>query len=83
MHAEDIIRMANQIGAFFEPYPEADSVSGIRDHLAKFWDPAMRRELLALAEAQERRESANAATADNAAPLSARVLQAVLAPPNG
>lgn len=44
----DLIRMANQIAQFFAPYPEADAVEGVRDHLAKFWDPSMRRELLAM-----------------------------------
>lgn len=47
MSKDDLLRMANQIAHFFAPYPEADAVEGVRDHLAKFWDPAMRRELLA------------------------------------
>lgn len=47
MSKDDLLRMANQIAHFFAPYPEEDAVEGVRDHLAKFWDPAMRRELLA------------------------------------
>ena len=43
--ADDLVRMANQIAHFFAPYPEADAVEGVRDHLVKFWTPAMRREL--------------------------------------
>lgn len=51
MRSDDLIRMANQIARFFAPYPEADAIEGVRDHLVKFWDPAMRRELVALAAA--------------------------------
>lgn len=49
MLGDDLVRMANQIATFFAPYPEADAIEGVRDHLVKFWDPAMRRELVALA----------------------------------
>ena len=44
----DVTRMVNQIAHFFAPYPEADAIDGIHDHLLKFWPPAMRRELAAL-----------------------------------
>jgi formate dehydrogenase subunit delta len=50
MQADDVVRMANQIAHFFAPYPEADAVEGVRDHLEKFWTPAMRRELRAILE---------------------------------
>ncbi len=72
MLAEDIVRMANQIAQFFAPYPEPDAVAGIRDHLARFWDPAMRRELLVIAIDPSGTEST---------PLGKLVLQAVLAEP--
>ena len=49
MQADDLVRMANQIAHFFSPYPEEDAVEGVRDHLAKFWDPHMRKELQAIA----------------------------------
>jgi formate dehydrogenase subunit delta len=49
MQADDLVRMANQIARFFAPYPEADAVEGVRDHLVHFWDPGMRKELLAIA----------------------------------
>jgi formate dehydrogenase subunit delta len=43
-----LIRMANQIGDFFEAMPDhAEAVEGIAQHIKKFWDPRMRRELLA------------------------------------
>jgi formate dehydrogenase subunit delta len=48
MQIETLVKMANQIGAFFEAMPDhAEAVRGIADHLHKFWDPRMRRELLA------------------------------------
>ncbi len=54
MRAEDLVRMANQIAHFFGPYPEPDAIEGVRDHIEKFWDPAMRRELKAIGEQQVR-----------------------------
>ena len=49
MHSEDLVRMANQIARFFAPYPEAEALEGVRDHLKKFWTPAMRRDLVEVA----------------------------------
>ncbi len=49
MQDDDLIRMANQIAAFFAPYSEEEAVAGIADHIAKFWEPRMRRQLLAIA----------------------------------
>jgi formate dehydrogenase subunit delta len=48
MSADDLVRIANQIARFFEPYPEVEAVDGIAEHLEKFWAPSMRKELLAL-----------------------------------
>jgi formate dehydrogenase subunit delta len=43
-----LVRMANQIGSFFEAMPDrAEALEGIARHLKKFWDPRMRRQLLA------------------------------------
>jgi len=48
MHIEALVRMANQIGDFFDAMPDrAEALEGIVQHLRKFWDPRMRRELLA------------------------------------
>lgn len=48
MQIETLVKMANQIGAFFEAMPDhAEAVHGVADHLRKFWEPRMRRELLA------------------------------------
>ena len=46
MQHADLVRMINQIADFFDAYPEQEAVSGVTEHLRKFWDPAMRRELL-------------------------------------
>jgi formate dehydrogenase subunit delta len=39
--------MANQIGKFFAAQPHDDAVASIEDHLRKFWDPRMRRSIIA------------------------------------
>lgn len=47
MNVEQLIRMANQIGAFFESMPDRQQATAdIAGHLKKFWDPRMRRALL-------------------------------------
>lgn len=51
MKQQDMVRMANQMADFFRPYGEAEAIDGIADHLRKFWDPRMRRQLLAHAQA--------------------------------
>ena len=48
MHTDALIRMANQIGSFFEAMPDrTEALEGIAQHIRKFWEPRMRRELLA------------------------------------
>jgi len=39
--------MANQIGKFFAHEPEDKAVAAINDHIRKFWDPRMRKQILA------------------------------------
>ncbi|MEZ4362643.1 MAG: formate dehydrogenase subunit delta [Kofleriaceae bacterium] len=52
MQPQKLITMANQIGAFFEAEPDPERAqAGVADHLRRFWDPRMRRELLAWLEA--------------------------------
>lgn len=42
-----LVRMANDIGHFFDAYPDKDRAAGaIAAHLKQFWDPAMRRQLV-------------------------------------
>jgi formate dehydrogenase subunit delta len=38
--------MANQIGRFFAHQKEDQAVASINDHIRKFWDPRMRRQIL-------------------------------------
>ncbi|MDB5482167.1 MAG: formate dehydrogenase delta subunit [Caulobacteraceae bacterium] len=47
MDARRLTAMANQIGAFFRAQGEAAAVAGVEDHLRRFWDPRMRREIVA------------------------------------
>ena len=48
MEIDSLIRMATQIGAFFEAMPDrAEALEGISQHLERYWEPRMRRELLA------------------------------------
>ena len=45
MENGDMIRMANQIAAFFEAYPRAEAIDGVAKHIKSFWDPRMRKKL--------------------------------------
>ena len=48
MHADSLVRMANQIGDFFEAMPDrVEAMEGIAQHIRKFWEPRMRHEFLA------------------------------------
>jgi formate dehydrogenase subunit delta len=45
MENRDMIRMANQIAAFFEAYPRGEALEGIAKHIKSFWDPRMRKHI--------------------------------------
>jgi formate dehydrogenase subunit delta len=48
MDAHRLVQMANQIGTFFQSEPDhALALEGIAGHLKRFWDPRMRRQILA------------------------------------
>ena len=48
MHIERLVTMANDIATYFTSEPDhATAVTGVRDHLTRFWDPVMRRQLKA------------------------------------
>ncbi len=48
MDLHNLIVMANRIGDFFVAQPDRDeAMAGIADHIRKFWEPRMRREILA------------------------------------
>lgn len=47
MDIQHLTQMANRIGQFFESMPDQQEASReIAQHLRKFWEPRMRRELL-------------------------------------
>ena len=47
MDTDNLVHMANRIGEFFQAMPERDAAMlEITQHLRKFWEPRMRRELL-------------------------------------
>ena len=51
MDADNLIRMVNRIGEFFEAQPDRDEAQeGIAEHLRKFWEPRMRERILQLLE---------------------------------
>lgn len=48
MDVQNLVHMANQIGAFFESMPDRQqAVADVAGHLKRFWEPRMRKELLA------------------------------------
>jgi formate dehydrogenase subunit delta len=47
MDVNNLIHMANRIGEFYQSYSDkAEAHEGIVNHIAKFWEPRMRRALL-------------------------------------
>lgn len=48
MDADNLVRMANGIGDFFEAMPDrAEAKAGIAKHIRMYWEPRMREQLLA------------------------------------
>jgi formate dehydrogenase subunit delta len=47
MSPEKLAYMANQIGKFFVSQGENEAAPLIADHLVKFWDPRMRKAIVA------------------------------------
>ena len=47
MNIQTLIKMANQIGTFFEPeVPVEVAADDTASHIKRFWDPRMRRQLI-------------------------------------
>ena len=42
-----LVYMANQIGKFFHPQGHDKTVAGVADHIKKFWDPRMLKQIFA------------------------------------
>jgi formate dehydrogenase subunit delta len=47
MEPEVMLHKANSIASFFASYPRDEAVAGVQDHIEKFWEPRMRRQLIA------------------------------------
>ena len=52
MSPDKLVYMANQIGKFFAGAGHDTAVEGISDHIAKFWEPRMRKQIYAHMAAQ-------------------------------
>ena len=46
MEPSVMVHKANQIAIFFASYPREEAVAGFADHLQKFWEPRMRRQII-------------------------------------
>lgn len=54
MNTAYLVNMANQIGTFFEAETEREeAMADIANHLKKFWDPRMRRQIVAYVEQED------------------------------
>jgi formate dehydrogenase subunit delta len=42
-----LVRMANDIGKFFRAQGDERAVAGIADHIKKFWEPRMKKQIFA------------------------------------
>ena len=59
--------MANRIGEFFAASPDHDeAIEGVAQHIARFWEPRMRRQIL---------QVLDSAAGDGLAPLVAEALR--------
>jgi formate dehydrogenase subunit delta len=58
MNTEHLIEMANQIGDFFASMPDREqALTDIAEHIRRFWEPRMRRAILASLDAPAASES--------------------------
>ncbi|QAZ43151.1 formate dehydrogenase subunit delta [Mesorhizobium sp. Pch-S] len=48
---EKLVRMANQIATFFHSKPREEGIAGVAEHINKFWEPRMRRQMLEMIDA--------------------------------
>ena len=47
MESERLVHMANQIADFFRAYGETEAIAGTENHIVQFWDPRMKKGLVA------------------------------------
>jgi formate dehydrogenase subunit delta len=62
--AEPVLRLAGEIAAQFEGRPTTETAAVMADHIRQFWDPRMRRTLLAAVDAGAVHDPAVLATAE-------------------
>ena len=54
MDANNLMKMANQIGYFFESMPDRDEAQrGVVNHIRNSWDPRMRKSFLSRIDAKQ------------------------------
>jgi formate dehydrogenase subunit delta len=54
MDIDNLVHMANRIAEFFEAMPDpVEARDGVAQHLQRYWEPRMRRELLAHVESNQ------------------------------
>ncbi len=47
MDNSNLIKMANNIGAFFKSEPDRDlAIQGVEQHIKNFWEPRMRNQII-------------------------------------
>jgi formate dehydrogenase subunit delta len=46
MHAETMVHNANQIALYFASYPREEAISGVLDHLKKYWERRMKDQII-------------------------------------
>ncbi len=46
MTEERLVYMANQIATFFRSAPRPEAIAATLDHIRKFWEPRMRRQMI-------------------------------------
>jgi formate dehydrogenase subunit delta len=52
MDVQRLVSMANDIASYFASEPDRDlGIAGFANHLRKFWDPRMRRQIIAYSDA--------------------------------
>jgi formate dehydrogenase subunit delta len=73
--SEKLVRMANQIAAFFHSKPREEGIAGVAEHINKFWEPRMRRQLFEVLDSggEEFNELVVAASAKIRRPLAEEV----------
>ena len=51
MDNSNLIKMANNIGAFFQSEPDRNlAIQGVEQHIRNFWEPRMRKQIMAYIE---------------------------------